>query len=348
VRRPRAGAVAAFFAAAVTAAAQDAPARDTAAYRGELVRIKAALDGGDTDAAREGAQALTGATIVEGSLRYEADASVLGPIARASDASAARAASPRLSALIRSLDAGAAVGASGRVDPALLESLRREQTPEALRKSGEVSLAPPPRLSLEGRVLDTVGTVAKWLEDTIGRIVRFLRKLWPDRKRPEKKGAAAPVTVAIVALAAGLLGFLAYRALRRRGGPEPELASTSAPTDSRQDEDPLSREANEWERYARELEAAGRSREAIRAWYHAVLVTLFRQGTLHYEKGRTNWEYAAQLPPEASWRPTFLSVTRRFDREWYGRASSDPDVLRDYSSEVRRVLAALRRAPAAS
>jgi uncharacterized protein DUF4129 len=341
--------MAAVLVAAASAVAQDAPLRDTAAYRGELVRIKAALDGGDTEAARERARALAGAMIVEGPTRYEADASVLGPIARASDAAAARAASPRLGALLRSLEAGAATGVSAPVDHALLELLRREQTPEALQKSGEVALGPTPTLSLSDRVLDTAGAVATWIADALDRIGRLLAKLWPDRApQPKSRIDAAPVTIAIVALAAGLLGLLAYRALRRRGGSQQELASTSAPTPSRQDEDPLSRDASEWERFARELEAAGRSREAIRAWYHAVLVTLFRQGTLHYEKGRTNWEYAAALPPEASWRPAFLSVTRRFDREWYGRPSSDPDVMRDYSSEVRRVLAALRRAPATS
>ena len=60
---------------------------------------------------------------------------------------------------------------------------------------------------------------------------------------------------------------------------------------SQRDADPLSREQDEWEKYAAELAAAGRLREAIRAWYHAVLVGLFRAGLLHHHKGRTNWEY---------------------------------------------------------
>jgi hypothetical protein len=155
---------------------------------------------------------------------------------------------------------------------------------------------------------------------------------------------ACPVTVCIVAVALALLGLLAYRALRRRGAGAVELSSGPAPAASQRDEDPLSRESTEWERYARELEAAGRTREAIRAWYHALLVTLFRRGTLHYQKGRTNWEYAAQLPPEARWRPDFVTLTRDFDREWYGRRNSEPDVLRDYASLVRRVLATVREA----
>jgi hypothetical protein len=321
--------------------------RDTATYRADLARIKAALDSGDVTAARAQAEALRGATIVDGASAYVADESVLAPIARAEDAARARAAAPRLAALIRSLEASDANAPRPPVDRALLESLRREQTPDAIQKRGEVSLGPVADLTFSDRLLDAVGQVGKWTLDMIERLRRFLQKLWPERKREEGKLDAGPFTIGIVAVAAGVLGLLAFRALRRRGGPEIDLTVRSGPADSRQDEDPLSRESTEWERYARELEAAGRIREAIRAWYHAVLVTLFRQGTLHYQKGRTNWEYAAQLPPEASWRPTFLSVTRRFDREWYGRPSSDPEVMRTYSSEVRRVLAALRHEPAA-
>jgi hypothetical protein len=137
------------------------------------------------------------------------------------------------------------------------------------------------------------------------------------------------------------LGLLAFQALRRRSRPE-EQASGPAPAASSRDADPLSREADDWERYARELAAAGRSREAIRAAYHAVLMTLFRAGLLHHQKGRTNWEYVGRLPPEAPARPGFMRLTRAFDREWYGRDQSSAETFAEYAQEAGAVVRLVR------
>ena len=88
---------------------------------------------------------------------------------------------------------------------------------------------------------------------------------------------------ALVAAIALVLTVAAVRSMRRRDAAEERgEAGEAAPE---RDEDPLSREAAEWERYAGELAAAGRRREAIRAWYHAVLVALFRAGRLHHQRG---------------------------------------------------------------
>ena len=75
-----------------------------------------------------------------------------------------------------------------------------------------------------------------------------------------------------------------------------------------------------------------------------MLVCLFQNGLLHYQKGCTNWEYAARLAPENAWRPTFLDLTRLFDREWYGRPASDADAVRACSEGARAILGAVRRA----
>jgi hypothetical protein len=73
-------------------------------------------------------------------------------------------------------------------------------------------------------------------------------------------------------------------------------------------------------------------------------VCLFQGGLLHFQKGRTNWEYARQLAPENAWRPTFLELTRLFDREWYGRAASDPEAVRECARWAREILKAVRGA----
>src|SRR5207244_5595400 len=121
------------------------------------------------------------------------------------------------------------------------------------------------------------------------------------------------------------LVVLALEVVRRSRRRELVAVATSDPVASRADEDPLSRAANEWERYAAQLAAAGRIREAIRAWYHAVLVTLYGAGILHFRKGRTNWEYISTITPTIPWRGDFVKLTRRFEHEWYGSANSSPD-----------------------
>ena len=175
------------------------------------------------------------------------------------------------------------------------------------------------------------------------------RELWPRRSRSAAGDLGTTATVVTVVVALAVVGgaILAYRALRRRrGGVEP--VESTALARSARDEDPLSREAGEWERFAQELAAAGRTREAIRAWYHAVLVTLFRAGTLHYEKGRTNWEYVSRLGPELAWRPSFIDMTRWFDQQWYGRDRASPDALRESAHAARGILRALRGGESAS
>jgi Domain of unknown function (DUF4129) len=137
-----------------------------------------------------------------------------------------------------------------------------------------------------------------------------------------------------------LLGLYVLRRSRRR-----VLPASSVPlASSERDADPLSREANEWERYAAELAASGRLREAIRAWYHAVLVTLYRAGILHYRKGVTNWEYVSALSPALTWRARFIDMTRTFDREWYGRRETSPEALDTLAADARAVLLTLRGA----
>jgi len=96
-----------------------------------------------------------------------------------------------------------------------------------------------------------------------------------------------------------------------------------------------------WEERARELASEGRAREAIRAWYHAVLVRCASQGILHHRPGRTNWEYAHALSPSLPWRGRFEDLTFRFDQEWYGRAESTGEALAVFADGAAEILRAL-------
>ena len=146
----------------------------------------------------------------------------------------------------------------------------------------------------------------------------------------------------IVLAGAGLAALLILDAVRRRRGDSPLPATASGPLSSPRDADPLSKSANEWELYAARLAEARNYREAVRAWYHAVLVTLYRGGALHYRQGRTNWEYYYSLPQRVTWRSQFLDVIQRFEIEWYGKSSSNADDLADYSRRAGALIAELR------
>jgi hypothetical protein len=228
-------------------------------------------------------------------------------------------------------------------DRALLERVRRAEQKADPAAGGDVG-GLPVQPTVPERFLDALASAWRWLSDAWSRFTDWLERLWPRRERPEVEVEAGvptvPVSVLVLAVAL-VLAVLAIIVMRRSSRREP--AATSQPEDaSRRDEDPLSREQDEWERYATELAAAGRTREAIRAWYHAVLVALFRGGLLHHQKGRTNWEYVARVPPQSDWRPEFIGLTRRFDREWYGRDRSAPDTLRECASEARAILRQVR------
>ncbi len=332
---------------AVSATAQDEAPLSGTAYAERLAQLESSLRGGALDAAHEQARALAAGRVAFGAEAVGTDATLLGPASRVSDRTEATRLAERIAALRAAVD-GTAAPEPTAADPARLARLRREQEPATIEKGGSAGALPLKPLTLPEQVIAALGSAADWLADLFSKLGDWFWKLWP---KPREGGDAASSfelnlgVTALVATIAALLAVMAYRALRRSQADLGEIASSEVGRSAR-DADPLSREANEWERYAAELTAAGRIREAIRAWYHAVLVTLFRTGVLHYRKERTNWEYASGIPPEAPWRPAFVDITRAFDREWYGRDHSSVETLHACAAEARRILRAVRETEA--
>jgi hypothetical protein len=311
-----------------------------ASYLDELDRLADHLAAGDAEEGHRRASKLLGVRIAFEGQVLAPDASVLGPVAALDSPANAQRHGPLVGALARRLrDTGSPEG--GETERP--ERLARLAARETVQKGGEVGRLELAPLTLPQQVAKVLTDAASWVADALERLWKWLSKLWPGRPRAsaDEFGATADVVAIVVALVVVGGAFLAYRALRRRAGGGAPVESKALEGSAR-DDDPLSREASDWERFAQELAAAGRTREAIRAWYHAVLVTLFRAGTLHYEKGRTNWEYASGLGPEHAWRPSFIDITRWFDQEWYGRDRASPDALRDSASAARGILRALR------
>jgi hypothetical protein len=311
-------------------------------YIASLERIQSLLAGGQTDAARSAARALTGARIDHPTAPFQADDALLGAIANAKKIDV-RVPS-RLAATIaelRRVNPGPH-GQSG--DPKLLEKIAKEQRARKPGMSGELSVdevTGPPMV----RFAEAIGRAIRWLAEKIVDFFEWLGSFWPKSK-PRDAGTASMggIVTGVAILIAIIVAALAWTAIRRSRAAKPELVESIAPVASARDEDPLSRASNEWERYAIQLEAAGRLRESIRAWYHAVLVTLYGAAILHFRKGRTNWEYIATLPPALPWRRDFIDLTRRFELEWYGLTESTPEAHDDCRARARDILAAVARA----
>jgi len=347
VKRAIVAAVAALAACAAVAAHAQPPADPrlltVAEYQQELRAIDTALATPDLAAASARAEALRSSRVALDQERIAVDPALVDAVAtvRPETAQAARV---RVRAVLRGLDAQPGAAGAGDVD--LLRRAQRADQPQALPSGGQVG-GMPLQPSFPQRFLDTVASIWRSITDAARRFRDWLAKLWPRRAvQAAAADVGTPWMVAVlVAAVAVVMALLAVAALRR-SAPNEKLASEPVPA-SQRDADPLSREQDEWEAYAAQLAAAGRMREAIRAWYHAVLVGLFRAGLLHHHKGRTNWEYVARVPPESAWRPELIRLTRRFDREWYGAERSAAESLRECAAEARSILRQVRAAMAA-
>ena len=310
-------------------------------YIDALTRIRNLISAGDLTTARAEATTLAGDDVVSMNGRFHTDSTLIAEVNKAKPRDLG--VETRIDATVAALRTAAPSKAAG-VDQPLLLRLQREQTVPELRRGGAIR-GVQPNTPLLQRTANAITAAAKWIGDKLEKFVDWLSRFWP-KDNPKKKPATTAMrwTVgSLVGLIVLILAILAFEVIRRSRKRARNVVEESAPLTSTRDDDPLSRGANEWERYAAQLAAAGRLREAIRAWYHAVLVTLYGANILHYRKGRTNWEYVASLGPENAWRPQFIDLTRLFEHEWYGSDESSSDALDECSAAARQILQAVRR-----
>ena len=311
-------------------------------YTATLTRIRNLIAAGDLTTAHAEATTLAGDDVVSPNGRFHTDTTLIAEVGKAKPHDLG--VESRIDATIAALRT---VAPSKRtaIDRALLLRLQREQTVPELRRGGDIRGIQPNTPLLE-RVTKAITASAKWIVDKIEKFMDWLARFWPKDDAKKKTGSSAMrwTVGTLVGLIVLILAILAFEVIRRSRKRAATVVEESAPLTSTSDDDPLSRGANEWERYAAQLAAAGRFREAIRAWYHAVLVTMYAANILHYRKGRTNWEYIAAVGPEHAWRAQFIELTRLFEHEWYGSDDSSSDALDACSAAARFVLTTVRRA----
>lgn len=311
-------------------------------YTAALVRLRGYIATKQADAAHFEAAGLKEAEVDSPNGRFHADAALLTDVEAGRERTKLLA---HLDATIAALRTVAPVPAASP-DAARLEEARHEEEVAQLQKGGTVAGLTEPEGPWYQRFVKWLRELGHWLRELFERFLDWLEKFWP-KQGPRKSvamGGMRWIVIAIVVLIVMIVGVLAAEVIRRSRAAPADATQESAPIGSRRDEDPLSRGATEWERYAAQLAAAGRFREAIRAWYHAVLVTAYSAHILHYRKGRTNWEYVAAVGPSVAWRPEFVQLTRRFEQEWYGSDRSSQEALDECSTRAQRILDAIRRA----
>jgi hypothetical protein len=315
-------------------------------YVASLERIHTFLAANQLPAAKAEAATLHDARVEWTGGHFQADSSLVGAVANATRAD--RQLMQRIELTVLELR-GSGAAAGPRANPKLLQQVAAEQEVDELAPGGAVNTTVEGEMPLLERIGESIAAMFRWLGDWFVRILEWILDLFPGSRPGEKRAATGMswivtgVTI-VIAIAIVLLALEVARRSKKRTKTE---VATSEPIGSRRDEDPLSRGATEWERYAAQLAAAGRFREAIRAWYHAVLVTCYSAGVLHFRKGRTNWEYVATVPPSVPWRPELIELTRRFELEWYGHDQSTADALDDCSERAQRILESLRHRGAA-
>lgn len=271
---------------------------------------------------------------------FHADTSLLDRVARAKSGDVHVQSS--LVTTISEVRRATGMGGGTVADPNLLKQVAAEQEVPELAAGGEIPVTPETTPLME-RIARSLERMWEWIIDRLQRLLEWLFDLFPDSvRRPGATGGMRWIVAGLVTIIVLLIAFLALEARRRAQRGAKTEVETSEPLGSKRDEDPLSRGASEWERYAAQLAQSGRFREAIRAWFHAALVTCYAAGILHYRRSRTNWEYIAALAPSHEWRPDFIALTRRFEREWYGADQSSPDAYEDCRRRARLVIDGVR------
>lgn len=333
---------------AAFACAADAHGEDLsrAEYRDRLARIAAAWDAGDDAAVAEAARALRSARVVEDGEAVTPDPGLLEPLADAPPAERA-ALRGRLATLLAALDADLAADPSSEAptpDRDLLRRIRHEQEVAEAEAGGDVPSLPEPNRSVLEWIRDVAKKLWEWLAERLESLLRWLLSFAPRRVGEAQTGSLTVALLVGIVLVVALMVVGTLYALRRgRTRSGPLATGTAAAPAPAEDADPLSRSANDWESYAARLAGEGRLREAIRAWYHAVLVTLFSAGLLHYRKGATNWEYVAAVSADAAWRRSFEQATRGFERAWYGHGADVEELHPIVARDARGILAAVRQ-----
>jgi hypothetical protein len=313
------------------------------AYLQRLTAIDAALSAGNGKQANILCSALSGLAVTwtQGALPVDPT------IATLVQKSAFAAARMRIHAVLNALSVPA-VKATSPADAQALASIAQSEADKMLklRSGGSIASMPTVGPEIPTTWQQRGEDVLESIRDALGKFFHWLLKwIIGEHSNQGDSGNGSmvvPLALMVVGMILVLIGVMAISAWRTKQPVVLQVVnSSSQPT---QDADPRSRAVDEWLDYAQRLAAAGRHREATRAWYHALLVQCWSHGLMHHRIGKTNWEYALALPTAVAWRKQFHDLTRRYDRIWYG-GQADAEAVGEFAHEAGAILASVRQRP---
>ena len=309
-------------------------------YRARIAAFAGALTAGDQARATALAQELAAVQVGWPAGVLPGDPTLL-VLVRSGELVKAGVRAAALAATVDELISGPPAATAQPADAAALAALAARAARAALARGGEVGSVTLDPDKLPPGFLERLKRALTWLRDRFVDLLDWIGSWFEDRQSAAGGGRSgvSVVTFMVVGALVALATVLALVAWRRRAPPTPLASAALQPAQA--DADPRSRAADEWVAFAQELARQGRYREAIRAWYHALLVECWSFGLIHHRVGRTNWEYALAISSERSWRGGFHELTRAFDHAWYG-GRDDGEAARAFADAAQGLLARLR------
>jgi hypothetical protein len=208
-----------------------------------------------------------------------------------------------------------------------------------------------PIASVVAWIIDKLGkglkTVINWIDKLINWLIDLLPSADHRISSPDENWITS-VRIAVIVLLSGLLCTLVYilwRSWRRRQNAQAEIAATAVEsTPDLEDESTTADDlpVNRWLELARELTEKGSLRQAIRAFYLAILADLAAHELITIEKFKSNREYEVELGRRAHQKEgllkTFSNSRDVFERVWYGMYKISRPDLDHYAAIQKRLM----------
>ncbi len=208
--------------------------------------------------------------------------------------------------------------------------------------------------SFSDMIQEAVKAVARALREVLRWIADMLSKLWPGRySKPAglsdwSAGLIYSLKILLfilIAVLAGVLGVLIFRAVRRRRRPAVLLAEAAPARPDLSDENVGADQLPEdgWLKLAREMVEDGNLRLALRAFYLASLAHLASREMISIAVFKSNREYEAELRrrarAESEVQNAFSENVAVFDWAWYGLHEVTQDALVQFQFNLARIRA---------
>ncbi|MBI1764451.1 MAG: DUF4129 domain-containing protein [Acidobacteria bacterium] len=166
-------------------------------------------------------------------------------------------------------------------------------------------------------------TIKQWITKILRKVQAWFRKLFSA----SPKAQPSQFTLNLTRLLIGGLFLLAllyalYKFFRWFGTRKRRQATESSPREILGEVIGETATTEDLLDAARALAAQGDYRGAIRRAYIALLFELEQRGKLRLHRAHTNRDYLDALRYEALLYPTFVALTRMFERIWYGHANA--------------------------